>query len=261
MPDGFDLNAFLGEHDQEDETEASDLEIDETLVPEVEEEQEEESEEESDESVMDDVEKRLEIASFYQALLKNPLFNGSRNKGSGATVVEKEVRSFCRTRLEILVGLKQEVKVAPVVAISQFTQEQAETLIAIANQLLAKNRTTPIPASMPTVASAPMVNAVAGPKTAVSKPAANKTQVKPKAANKTPPKPLYEEKEAVDAQGNPILNEKGQPIMMKKQRIQRPTGQVPFPSDVAQATQLRMNPSGGGGSNVMALAIAEAMKG
>lgn len=246
MPNGFDLNDFLEETDQQD-PEASDLEVDESAVEALaEDEDEEESTESEDEinSYMDEVDARLEVASFYRALLKNPLFNGVRNKGSAATVVEKEVRAFCRSRLAVLMGLKPDgsANTAPVAISNQFTDEQAQALIAVANQLLAKNRTTPVPVVMPTTVAGPVVNTVP---TGVK--SVNKTQVKQKPSKKTPPKPLYEEKIAMDAQGNPVLNAKGEPIKIRNQRIQQPAGKVPFPTDVAMATQMRLTPSAGGG--------------
>jgi hypothetical protein len=243
----FDLTEFEQETDSED-LDSSDLEVE---IP-AEEEEEAQEEGESDvelDNYMSEVDKRLEVASFYRALLKNPLFNGTRDKGSAATVVEKEVRAFCRSRLAVLMGLKPETSATPTAVSSPFTTEQTEALIAVANKLIANSRTIPLPVVMPAEGKGPVVNTVpTGGKPAAK--VAPKATIKPKVNKKGPVKPLYVEKEVLDQNGAPVIGSDGKPVVQKKSLVQKPAGMTPFPQDVAAATEARLRPASSGSMGV-----------
>jgi ribosomal protein S8E len=83
-------------------------------------------------SGLSEVEKRLELASYYRLLLEDSIFD---NQSESAQKVNAEIRDFVRGRLEVLVGLRQEVT-APVVVESPFTPEEITALKAVADKVL-----------------------------------------------------------------------------------------------------------------------------
>lgn len=80
---------------------------------------------------LSEVEKRLEIASYYRLLLNDHMFG---DMTPAAVEVEKEVRSFIRGRLEVLLGIKQEVAPAKDV----FTEAEINALKTVASKILRK---------------------------------------------------------------------------------------------------------------------------
>lgn len=78
---------------------------------------------------MNEVEKRLEIASYYRLLLEDNLFN---DDSEAAARVNNEVRGFVRRRLEVLVGLRAE----KTEAVSQFSKEEVVALKAVAAKVM-----------------------------------------------------------------------------------------------------------------------------
>ena len=256
----FDLTEFEQETDSED-LDSSDLEVE--IPAEEEEETQEEGESDAElDNYMSEVDKRLEVASFYRALLKNPLFNGVRDKGSAATVVEKEVRAFCRSRLAVLMGLKPETSaITTVVTSSPFTPEQTEALVAVANKLIANSRTIPLPVVMPAEVKGPVVNTVPTGGKPVAK-VAPKATIKPKVTKKGPAKPLYVEKEVLDQNGAPVIGSDGKPVVQKKSLVQKPSGMTPFPQDVAAATESRLRPASSGsmGTGTLGFLVQSHMK-
>jgi hypothetical protein len=116
-----------------------------------------EEQEQAIDDQMSDVEKRLEIASYYRLLLRENLFDNDSE--AGATVL-KEVRGFIKDRLQVLLGLKAE-KVA-VVAPAQklFSDDQLQALKALANKVLKKPDLVAPAAEAP---KAPGIRQVKGP--------------------------------------------------------------------------------------------------
>lgn len=84
----------------------------------------------SDDDHMTEVEKRLEIASYFKLFLSGSIFMDS---SPAAVAVEKELRQFVRQRLGVLLNISQE----PVKeVVQQFSPEHAEILRAIATKML-----------------------------------------------------------------------------------------------------------------------------
>lgn len=215
------------------------------------------------ENYMDLVDQRLEVASFYRALLKNSLFGNNKQKAS--IIVEKEVRDFCRNRLAVLMGIKQES--APVQATPinlPFSQDQIDALIQVANQLLNRAKGPSVaPTVVPARIQEPTVNPVSMP--------VSKTVNKPtRPAKNTATKPTKQEltaipivnkkrKAATEVKPNPLglTNEKGEVVNLTNQLKQKPAGMVPFPSDLTQAltvqalTSPQISGSGNGGVSLI----------
>lgn len=110
------------------------------------------------EAALDDqlteVEKRLEVASYYRLLLNDHLFG---TMTPAALEVEKEVRSFIRSRLEVLLGIKQETAPAKDV----FTEAEVAALKSVASKVLRKPELAePV---KPAPAPAPSLRQVASP--------------------------------------------------------------------------------------------------
>lgn len=79
-----------------------------------------------------DVVKRLEIASYYMAMLNDSLFEN--NSSESASIVEKEVKAFIRDRLELLVGIKKDQKSIS----STFNEQEVQVLKMLINKVLGK---------------------------------------------------------------------------------------------------------------------------
>jgi len=84
------------------------------------------------EAEMSEVEKRLEVASYYRLLLNDSLFT---DKTPASVMVENEIRGFIRDRLAYLLNIKQEVKATPVEL--PFSQEELAALTWLASKVIA----------------------------------------------------------------------------------------------------------------------------
>lgn len=94
-------------------------------------------EEEEDIDLEKNVAERLQVATLYGLLLKNPLFQGQRSSGSAR--IEKEVRLFIQGRLKTLLGLGGEP--IPGMVTGQFAMapqevEKLRLLVPVAEILL-----------------------------------------------------------------------------------------------------------------------------
>lgn len=115
---------------------------------------EEEQHEEAQNEILSEAEKRIEQANLYQALLKHDLFGPGSARPEIIDAVKKEFKGFILSRLEILLGIKQESqKQLQVQVQNPFSEEEMSALKAIANRLNKKDL-PPQPAS-PTVNSVP----------------------------------------------------------------------------------------------------------
>lgn len=210
---------------------------------------------------MERVDLRLEIAHYYRALLSTPLFDKDT---PAARVVVREHHRFIKERLEALLtspldGSKEpargEAKVEPL-----FAPEEVAGLKIIIGQMRAKGMieasaapsvpvaAAPAPAPpAPKLTPAPVVAvrtapvrtpAVATPVVPPPAPAPRVPAPAPQAAatQKAKPgrppraaKPLVETKTVT----NP---DTGVEVEITKQRIQRPSGALPFPTDMSAAT-------------------------
>lgn len=83
---------------------------------------------------LSEVERRLEIASFYRLLLNDRLFE---SENPAAHAVEKEIRTYIRARLEVLVGMRSEASVQTPSA-NPFSAEETVILKSIAAKLQKK---------------------------------------------------------------------------------------------------------------------------
>lgn len=87
---------------------------------------------------MQDVEKRLEIAACYRALLNDTMFS---KQSTASRVVEKRMRDFIRSELKVLLGVQRAA--APVE--STFSEEQVDVLKRIADKVIGKPTLTEAP--------------------------------------------------------------------------------------------------------------------
>jgi hypothetical protein len=116
-----EASRILEEAAQEAGTEETDEEESESFEEEVEtheeevETHEEDSQEdlETDLQVLKDASLRLEQGNLYKMLLKHDLFEGVDADPRAIANVQRELRAFIRERLEVLVGLKPDPKIAP----------------------------------------------------------------------------------------------------------------------------------------------------
>jgi hypothetical protein len=82
---------------------------------------------------MSEVDWRLELAQYYRLLLTDSLFN---NDSKAASIVEKEIRQFVRSRLGELIGVS--VKAPEAERPSDFNQDQVAVLKLMADKVLKK---------------------------------------------------------------------------------------------------------------------------
>lgn len=104
---------------------------------------------ESDSQVLKDAGLRLEQGNLYKMLLKHDLFEGVEADPRAITNVQRELRAFIRERLEILVGLKSDPKIAPKAVQVQlpFTELEIQLLKEFLSKVTGKTE-QPRPAAM-----------------------------------------------------------------------------------------------------------------
>lgn len=115
--------------------------------------------EEQQNEVLSEAEKRIEQANLYQALLKHDLFAPGSARPEIIDAVRKEFKGFILSRLELLLGIKQEAPKQIVQQVqSPFTDAEVQAIKAIAARLVEKS--APQQASAP-VAPVPAINTMA----------------------------------------------------------------------------------------------------
>lgn len=118
-----------------------------TIIEELEE--SEHDEEDDDTGFEEEVENRLAIANCFRSLLENDLFASSDKI---TRFVERKVRRFVRTELEILLGMRQREE--PKSHVSQFTDEEVAALKTLAAKVLSRSNGG-APVVQPVVLQAP----------------------------------------------------------------------------------------------------------
>ena len=109
------------------------------------------SEEEANEDAsLADVDTRLEIADYYRAILRQSFF---RAETATAKIVDREIRTFVRERLEILLGIRAKKEASPPPVESPFDEEEVAALKLLAEKVIRR----------PTVLSAPQIRQVSPP--------------------------------------------------------------------------------------------------
>ena len=173
--------------ESESEAQAEDVEaISEEEV--AEEESSEEQDLEADAQILKDASLRLEQGNLYKMLLKHDLFEGVEADARAIANVQRELRSFIRERLEVLVGLKADPRIAPkkVQVELPFTELEIQLLKEFLGKVTGKTETKPAAMKPATVqvSSAPVkikpVVGTSSSKVTVSAP--KKAQPKPKQA-------------------------------------------------------------------------------
>lgn len=106
-----DSSDEIGETEPGDEELEESFDGDDSEVEAAEEEEEEDSE--ADLQVLKDASLRLEQGNLYKMLLKHDLFEGVDADPRAIANVQRELKSFIRERLEVLVGLRSDPKLAP----------------------------------------------------------------------------------------------------------------------------------------------------
>jgi hypothetical protein len=151
---------------------------------------------------MSEVEKRLEVASYYRVLLNDSLFTDG---SEAARMVEKEVRTFIKQRLEVLLGMKAEKQQVVVESKKEFTDPEVAALKALAAKVIGKpalvETTAPktpakpeikkaaAPAPAPKAPAAPIRRPAVAAKPPVARPAAKPPQAAPVPQQAQPKKP------------------------------------------------------------------------
>lgn len=157
-----------------------------------------------------EVEKRLQLASYYQILLNDSLFT---DNSPAARMVEREIREFIQQRLEVLVGLKSEG--AKVSEGSVFSESEVTALKVLAAKVIGKPAL--LEAKKPEPVK-PAIKKAAGPDSKPKlAPKANPVQVAPVA--KAAPRPLQQ------AQQRPQPQVRQRPGNQPQRPQQRPQGQ------------------------------------
>lgn len=192
---------------------------------------------------MGEVDRRLEVASYYRTLLRASLFTAAT---PSSRVVEREVRAFVKERLEILLSIRSEVKAPVQVVQRDFDDAEVAALKMVAARLIGKVSAAPqvAPAASPPAQVAPAVAPVPPP-SAPATPKASPPPAAPKA--RTAPAPKTEVSTPRRPPGRPrrtpappqpsashvppttqtVINaETGREVVVPK--VQRPAGMVPF---------------------------------
>jgi translation initiation factor IF-2 len=195
---------------------------------------------------MSNVDQRLEVATYFRQLLRQSLFSDA---STAARTVERKVRVFVKEQLEILLSLRPEV--APVaVVVPQFDEAEVAALKMVAARLIkkpdlapavptVKSVATPLAPRVPTVVPAvvvrrPVAPPAVAPAAPTVRPAAPAPTPAPKPARGRPrgpakptgKAPVLEEVRLIPHPDNPSVM-----VETRHQRIQRPKGALPFPSD------------------------------
>lgn len=84
------------------------------------------------ESVLADANLRIELATLYKLIMNHDLFDGMDVDQRAVDTVHKEIRRFARERLEIMLGMRQEVAKSTVVS-SPFNDLEVDILKKLAS--------------------------------------------------------------------------------------------------------------------------------
>lgn len=156
---------FDAEFDTQPESaETSPTSIDE-LVDEVDDSPEEEEELDDE---MSEAERRISLAGYYKLLAKGGVFNDGSDE---AKVVDKELKSFARDRVVVLLNLPSQ---KPKIELP-FNEQQIEALLSMANRIIERQTLQPVNAVVPAVR--PLAAPVAPVASRPTKPAG--PQIKP----------------------------------------------------------------------------------
>ena len=204
------------------------------------------------EQYMEDVDRRLDVASTYRQLLRAPLFESPNESTS---IVEAEIREFVVQRLKVLLNMAPTPQ--PVVqAQLPFDEQELKTLKVLLSSLAeraAKKAEVPSGppqvAKAPTPAPAPQPPAVRRATAPVSAPvAATKTPARPVGRPPGPAKPAPKspEDETLVELEDP---RSGQVILARKPRRQvRSKNAIPMPRGAEMEAILHATSMGGGAS-------------
>ena len=162
--------------------------------------------ESGNQTIMNEALSRIEQASLYQVLLNHNLLSPGSARQEILDKVQNEIKGFVLDRLEILLGMKQNLSPVTVKAELPFDDEEINALKALASRVLRKE---PAPVSQPTVSPvsalpsikmAPVITPVEAKKVP--------TPVAPMQKKKSAPIPEAKEskKPVKKPEGNPSMN-------------------------------------------------------
>jgi hypothetical protein len=147
-----------------------------------------------------DVDRRLEVADHYRAILNHEFFDDTESPA--AQIVDREIRAFVRERLEVLLGLR--IPREPVEAVNPFSDEEIKALKAIAAKVLGQRPTpTDKQSAVRKISIQPQTKSMSR-----SKPQARKIPAPPPAPSTKPkakpgPKPKQEQAQAPEPKQEP----------------------------------------------------------
>ena len=167
--------------------------------------------EEDDKELLQNASLRLEQGQLYQLLLKHDLFGEVNADPRAIAKVQKELRSFIKEKLEIMLGMRPDPKIMPVTIQtgSQFSDVEVDFLRRVVTKALGNNEVKSIPA--PQISEKPKVNSIKK----ISQPIAKPIQPKPEAIKAPQQKPVQkaESKPAPQPQKQPTS-----PVQINKSR-------------------------------------------
>jgi hypothetical protein len=159
-----------------------------------------EEEPQAEDPELNDVDVRLETADYYRAILKHQFFDV---QGPAAEIVDREIRTFIRERLEVLLGLRAAKVEGP--GSLPFDEDQVEALTALANKVLGRPALLsgePTVKKMAAPGAKPEIKPAAKPKPQVKKIPVPAPAPSSKPKVKQPPP----QREAAPAQKQPVAN-------------------------------------------------------
>jgi len=91
-------------------------------------------------AAMSEVEKRIEQANLYKAVLNAQLFAPNSARPEIIRAVDREFKDFVRTRLEVLLGIRPEGQRPGQKTAGQFSDEEVQAIKALVGRLIAKGQ-------------------------------------------------------------------------------------------------------------------------
>lgn len=179
------------------------------------------------EPTLSEVERRLEIATYFKAAMKGGFFETNTEI---SLVVEKEIYNFCRSRLEVLLGISQpSVTETEVIAKSPFTEDEAKVLKAVAAKLLSK--TAEVKAAPPPIEPQVKKNRIPQKSVTTQPEVKQSKQAKPVAK-----KPSQTSRKKYKT----VVNDRGEEVQMDVTPQPRMPGAKPMPSPAEMEQIMQM---------------------
>lgn len=201
----------------------------------------------TNEAYMEDVDRRLDVASTYRQLLRAPIFDQATES---TIIVENELREFVVQRLKILLNMAPApmATVQPVVQQLPFDEQELKTLKVLLATLADRAGKKVVPKGPPQIAKvtvpAPLPTPTVRKAVTVSLPGLTpKTPTQLTVANKAPPVAKPDEPELKEMEDP----RSGQTILTRRPKRQiRPRNAIPMPTGAEMEAILHAQAMGSG---------------